>query len=249
MDLHIGVIPIAPDEQLRALFAAMVDIDQRNHRCVFGHCDLATGSAETAQAEYLRQDDFRCHHLVAMDGPGENVDPRTVVGYASIWMSTQDNLDSALVGVCVDPEARTRGVGSALLAAVEDIATGDGRSVINTWSLHAPEAGRTRPTSFQAALNGPGRLSSDDPAARFFLRRGYALDQTHSTLQLDLTAGWKPEDRVGEQDPTGYEAVSWEGDTPAAYVLPMARLRTLMSTAAPSGSIEPDEQRWNAERV
>ncbi|MFL6064725.1 MAG: GNAT family N-acetyltransferase, partial [Friedmanniella sp.] len=50
-------------------------------------------------------------------------------------------------------------------------------------------------------------------------------------------------------DPTGYEAVSWEGDTPAAYVLPMARLRTLMSTAAPSGSIEPDEQRWDAERV
>src|SRR3954452_14072142 len=152
MDLHIAVIPIAPDEQLRALFAAMVDIDQRNHRCVFGHCDLATGSAETAQAEYLRQDDFRCHHLVAMEGPGENVDPRTVVGYGSIWMSTQDNLDSALVGVCIGPEARSRGVGSALLAVVEDIATGDGRSVINTWSLHRSEPRPTPLTSYERAV-------------------------------------------------------------------------------------------------
>src|SRR3954454_112208 len=162
MDLHIGVIPIAPDEQLRALFAAMLEIDQRNHRWVFGPCDLATGSAETAQAEYLRQDDFRCHHLVAMEGPGENVDPRTVVGYGSIWMSTQDNLDTALVGVCVHPEARGRGVASALLGAVEDIATGDGRSVINTWSLHTPEPDPGRVTSYERAVNGPGRLRSDD---------------------------------------------------------------------------------------
>src|SRR4051794_9400848 len=249
MDLHIGIIPAVPDEDLRALFVAMLRIDQTNHRCVFGHCDLASGSPEAAQVDYLHQDDFRCHHLVAMDGPGETVDPDAVVGYGSIWMSMHDNLDTALVGICVHPEARSRGVGSALLAAVEDLATGDGRSVINTWSLHAPEPCPTRLRSYERAVNGPGRLRSDDPAARFFLRRGYALDQTHSTLQLDLSADWKPEDQAGGRGQTGYQAVGWEGGTPAAYVLPMARLRTLMSTAAPAGSIEREEQRWDAERV
>jgi RimJ/RimL family protein N-acetyltransferase len=139
-------------------------------------------------------------------------------------------------------------VGTALLAALEDLATHDRRSLINTWSVHSPTAGETRPRNSHAAAHGPGLLRADDPAARFFLRRGYLLDQTHSTFQLDLPAGWQPEARR-ERALTSHEVVGWDGGTPDSDVGSMASLRTLMSTAAPAGSVEPEEQRWDADRV
>jgi hypothetical protein len=116
---------------------------------------------------------------------------------------------------------------------------GNKRSVINTWSIHAPAAAEGAATRRHAAAHGPGALSPDDPAAGFFLRRGHVLDQTHSTYQLDLADGWDPEDRSDESAPTSYELVGWEGGTPEGYVTSMAGLRTMMSTAAPAGSIEP----------
>jgi GNAT superfamily N-acetyltransferase len=247
--LHIAPVPLVADEDLRPLFAAMVRIDRANNQAIFGHVDLCAGSAEAAQLDYLNQDDFRCQHLLAMAGARHDADADAVVGYGSIWRPTKDNLHTALVGVCVDPRARSRGVGSALLSAVEDIATNDRRSVINTWSIHAPASGEGPARAGYAAAHGPGVLSPDDPAAVFFLRRGYVLDQTHSTFQLDLPDGWDPEDRSDEAGSTPYELVGWEGGTPEGYVTSMAGLRTMMSTAAPAGSIEPEEQRWDAERV
>jgi GNAT superfamily N-acetyltransferase len=245
--LRIAPIPVVADDDLRPLFAAMLRIDQLNHRLVHGHLDLCSGSVEAAQLDYLHQDDFRCVHLLA--GEGRELEPGSVVGYGSIWTATRENLDTALVGVCVDPAARGRGVGSALLAALEDHATRNGRSLVNTWSIHPAADGQSPPRNHQPAAHGPGHLSADDPTARFFLRRGYRLDQTHSTFQLDLPAGWEPEVRREEPVLTSYEVVGWDGGTPQDDVGSMASLRTLMSTAAPAGSVEPEEQRWDADRV
>jgi GNAT superfamily N-acetyltransferase len=114
-------------------------------------------------------------------------------------------------------------VGSALLSALEDIATNDRRSVINTWSIHAPASGEGAVRDGHAAAHGPGALRRDDPAAGFFLRRGYVLDQTHSTYQLDLADGWDPEDRSDEAALSSYELVGWEGGTPEDYVISIHR--------------------------
>jgi GNAT superfamily N-acetyltransferase len=247
--LRISPVPVAADEDVRKLFEAMRRIDQANHRLVFGHVDLCTGSAEAAQLDYLNQEDFRCQHLLAMDGGSAALHADSVVGYGSVWLPTKDNLDTALVGVCVDPRARGRGAGKALLEAVQGIATSDRRSVINTWSVHAPASGGTHLEDRLRAAHGPGTLSCDDPTASFFLRRGYVLDQTHSTYQQDLTNSQGPDLDLDAPALDSYEVVEWQGATPEGHVPSMARLRTLMSTAQPPGSVEPEEQRWDADRV
>jgi hypothetical protein len=105
------------------------------------------------------------------------------------------------------------------------------------------------PTSARARRKGHSSTTCGDSVARFFLRRGYLLDQTHSNFQLDLPDGRQSE--VGQEHlvPASYELEVWDGGTPENHVAAMAALRTLMSTAAPAGSVEPEEQRWDADRV
>jgi GNAT superfamily N-acetyltransferase len=247
--LRISSLPVAADDDVRRLFGAMRRLERANHLLVFGHVDLCAGSVEGAHLDYLNQGDFRCQHLLAADGEGPALDADSVVGFGSVWLSRNDNLDTALVSVCVDPPARGRGVGTALLTALEGIATSDRRSVINTWSVHAPASGGTPPEDRHAAVHGPGTLSCGDPTAAFFLRRGYVLDQTHSTYQLDLTGSHGRDIDTDAPALTSYDVVEWEGATPEGHLPMMARLRTLMSTAQPAGSVEPEEQRWDADRL
>ena len=59
-------------------------------------------------------------------------DGDTLLGFARYWFPLLDNLDKVYLELHVDPPARRRGVGRALLAEVEDRARADGRTLILT---------------------------------------------------------------------------------------------------------------------
>jgi len=67
-------------------------------------------------------------------------DEGRVVGMSDFWVSEWDNTDLAWLGVSVHPDARRRGVGTALLTAMFDLARETGRSKvgIDGWDAAAP---------------------------------------------------------------------------------------------------------------
>jgi GNAT superfamily N-acetyltransferase len=72
-------------------------------------------------------------------------DGDTLLGTCEAWFPLLDNLDKVYVGLQVDPSARRRGVGRALVAELEARATADDRMLLLTDSKIPPGERETHP--------------------------------------------------------------------------------------------------------
>lgn len=157
--------------------------------------------------------------VAAVAGDGQ------VVGAVQVIAATRDNLDSANCWLSVHPDHQHRGVGSALLARAEEVIRGLGRSLVQDWSVSPEESG--------------------GPATAFALKHGYAVAQRG--LRSDLTlAQWRDED--APVDP-GYRVETTWDTVPEEWLEDRAHLSRRMSTDAPLGDTEYEEEDWDAERV
>lgn len=157
-----------------------------------------------------------------------------VLGEGNLQLTLKDNLTVARAFLSVRPDWRRRGIGSALLAELERQALADGR--------------RTMLVDSEVAV---GR---EAPAATFAPARGYARALVNLRSELDLPPGsldelLAPLEVEAASRAAAYELLTWWDGVPEQWLDQRAALSARMSTDAPLGDIDAEEEVWDAGRV
>ncbi|GAA2172556.1 GNAT family N-acetyltransferase [Agrococcus versicolor] len=236
-------VPAAYDDGTRAwaTFAEMVAV--RN--AVMAHTwdgDAATHAITTREAygTASSQEDERLVYL------GGWLDGRLVArGY--VELSRREALHVAGVDVLVLPEARRRGVGTAVWRAARAICEADGRTTVQAWVDHRPATGPAIP-----APTGFGSVPADAPEVGFLLRQGFVLEQVERMSELCLDDATAELERLRDAalpHALGYAIRTWTGRTPPELLDALAALHRRMSTDAPAAGLDHEEEDWDAGRV
>jgi GNAT superfamily N-acetyltransferase len=147
-----------------------------------------------------------------------------VVGSGALTLSLTDNTHVAGIGVNVPSEHRRRGVGSALLARIEQEAAGEGRTTMRAdifWPASAPADG------------------AGEPGREFAARHGYEVALGDVQNRLDLPVSDEMIGRLLTTAPAaGYETRSWSGRVPEEFVADWAALDAILDTEAPTGALD-----------
>ncbi len=166
-------------------------------------------------------------HLVAVDSSG-------TLGVLSAWFFLLDNTDKVWFELHVDPTARGRGVGSALLDRIEQLAIEDGR------------------TQAMTDLKLPFEETETHPDRRFAAARGYDLANIEVVRHLALPIldstirAW--EDRAaGSHD--GYRFETLVDTVPEQYAESLCVLLGQLAVDAPSGAVDYEEEVITPERL
>lgn len=159
------------------------------------------------------------------------VDDGQAVGAVQLVLLLRDNPRLAMVNLAVDPRHRRRGLGSALLELGEQEGRRQGRSVFMAET--------------QWAAKG-----NDESGQGFAAGKGYAAAQTmvRSTLSLPADHGvlgrWSARDAADRY----VLRTCWDG-IPDEWLAGRAELSRRMSTDAPLGDMQLEEERWDEQRV
>ena len=234
-------IPSAASGPTASDFVEMVDLRNAIEADILGSDALAVTAEELRPVYTLQQFVARRIFLARVDG--------RIVGRAIVSWPVEGDPRVAWLTVEVLPDARRRGVGSALFDHLEGIARAAGRHVFQARAIHTfdLEGDRIAPPS------GHGSVPRSDPGVRFMRDRGYRLEQVKRISFLDLPVD--PDElarlrraavAVAGDD---YEVIQWTGRTLPDWVGEMAVLRTHMSTDDPNADLDGTAQTWDAARV
>jgi GNAT superfamily N-acetyltransferase len=172
------------------------------------------------------------HRLfVARDGGG------VVHGIADVEFYRRENLELARVDLRVLPASRRRGIGSSLLAAIEQVVVAAGRT----------ELGGMDETPMRADSTDYG-----DAAASFARRHGFTF--TQQMVRRELRVPLSPRHARALADnpksrPPGYTLITFLDRWPDELVADRCALGRRMSTDVPMGEQELDEEVWDEARV
>jgi GNAT superfamily N-acetyltransferase len=149
-----------------------------------------------------------------------------VTGMASLALGHLDNQHVAEASFFVRPEARRRGIGTALLEAIAARSRAAGRTVL----LTAP----------YSPVDHPG------PGEAFLTARGFDLGIAEMQQVCDLDEsepGWPapPE--------TGYRLEAWQDRIPEPLVEGYCRMGEAFISQAPMGDLDLEDEVWTPERV
>jgi len=141
-----------------------------------------------------------------------------IVGTADLGLTQQDNLHLADLEVRVLPEARRRGIGTALHDEVVRRAHADGR------------------TTFLGEVNQPS-IDEISGAISFARRLGFRVVHQEDHLVLELPY---PPERLASlpSGVEGYDIVTWSDRTPDELVDAYAAMLTQMGTDHPTGEVD-----------
>lgn len=159
--------------------------------------------------------------LAALDG-------ERVCGGLEVTLPLRDNQHLGIVEVAVHPEHRRRGIGTALLEAAEATAREQGRTTIVSETMWL----------------GDDHRSGDD-AGEFARRFGYAPAQT--MLRSDYVTS--EQEHVPPPVAQGYAVETSLGTPPESDLADRAWMARRMSTDAPLGDLDAQEQEWDEGRV
>lgn len=177
---------------------------------------------------------------------GARLDGRIVARGVYETRTEGDAVSTAWVSVQVHPDVTRRGIGRALADRIEEVAREDGKEKLHVYAGTAPADGpRLVPPT------GAGSLPAEAREVRFLLARGYELGQVvrGSRLALPVDPELLAERRsFAQAHATGYRVHRWQRRAPREFLEDLALLATRMSTDAPSGGIDEDEDRWTVER-
>lgn len=243
MDFTFGAVQAAPiprtlGEEGSDAFHTVVRLVNERSRRLWGHSDFEESAAAQLAVMQPRKDGIRV--LLAPAGPNP-------AGVAVLVLPLADNTRVAWLDILVDPAAEGHGLGRALLHAAEAYAAAHGRTVLEGETEHtAARDGREvlRPET------GAGEVPADR-AARFALAAGFTLEQADRISVLQ-TAEADPEpvlERSLQHVRGRYELVAWTGSVPDELLADYAFLRRRMSTDAPMGDLDWEEENWDAARV
>ena len=236
----IAEVPADPSHA--AEIGALVDVRTAVTLDTWGTLDLA----DPVQTElaWLRDQSFTRHgYLAAVE------DGRTV-GAVFLELPQQDNAHTAWIDLLVLPEARGRGIGSALHDAALDWLRAEGRTVIQASTDQRDEPPADAGTL--APPTGAGLVRADAEDVRFVRHRGWALEQVsrRSVLPLPFQDGVLDRFLAEAQGLAGpdYRLVTW-AETPDEWLEQYAYVVGRMSTDVPLGGLEWGQQTWNTARI
>ncbi|MBB2985643.1 GNAT family N-acetyltransferase [Terracoccus luteus] len=163
-----------------------------------------------------------------------------LVGALELMLPVNDNRDTALLWLSVDPSSRGRGVGSTLLAEAERVAASEGRGVLRVeteWAAGSTDTAEpfARRHGFevgQEVLRSEQRLPVD-PALL-----GRLLGPLTDPLTDPLPSG-------GD----GYVVEFFVDTMPEAWYADRVVLQQRMSTDAPADDLDLEEEVWDVERL
>ncbi|MHA7261998.1 GNAT family N-acetyltransferase [Arthrobacter sp. TMN-37] len=243
-------VPSSLDSPQAADFREIVELGNLVQRTLWGSDDFRRGLRQEHAA--FQRNPYEERLLLAARRNGR------ILGRAVLDLPLTDNLTACYFDLAVHPEARGQGIGGALYAAVERYARARNRSSLLAWT-EVPQhraAGGGEPSLPQEDLvpaTGAGSYPSADPAARMARSRGFDLAQVDRCSVLDVgriggTAGAALAAAAAAAGPD-YELIRWEGCCPDARLEQYAQLRQAMSTDAPLGDLDIDEEVWDGARV
>ena len=232
-------IPASIDAADAGDFVEMIRVRNEVYCEINGNDDESASPAELLplfqRSEYTR----RIWWIVRLDG--------AAVGRVGIELPQESGSRVAYWWIELLRRVWGRDIGSAAHAVLERTAREHDRSILQSWAAH-PHAGGDR----LAPPTGFGSIPHDH-AARFMLRHGYTLEQVErqSALTLDAAADRRIEGLLAtaRRASENYDVVRWMLPTPEEFVDGYAWLKSRMSTDAPSGDLDVDEEEWDAARV
>jgi GNAT superfamily N-acetyltransferase len=153
------------------------------------------------------------------------------------------------LGLSVRPASRGRGIEDALLAEAERMARDHGRSVIHTWNFVRADA----PGERLASPAGHGSIPRDVDSTRLLQQHGYTLGQVERISVFDLRSPTRETEQILEaalaKAGPDYRVVWWQDHAPDEYIDGYAAALMRMATDVPSGELEWEQDRWDAERI
>ncbi|QCR18964.1 GNAT family N-acetyltransferase [Agrococcus sp. SGAir0287] len=223
-----------------ATFADMVEVRNAVMRHLWDGDATHDITTREAYGTASSQEDERIVYLGGwLDG--------VLVARGYVELSRHEALHIAGVDVLVVPEARRRGVGTAVWREIERILDADGRTTVQAWVDHRPAGGPAldAPTGF-------GSVPRDAAEVRFLLGLGFRLEQIERMSELRLDEARDALERLREEARAhahGYAVRTWAGRTPPELLDDLAVLHQRMSTDAPAAGLEHEEEVWDAGRV
>ena len=256
MEFHLAALPFPAAQGW--VFAAMSAMESTVER-EFTEFDASAGP-QTLLARWNEQHDMTKCVVLALQGapepdasgarfglPPVPDEPRRLLGSAYLALLEADNPHLADdCWIMVQPEARRRGIGTALWGELYRIATEAGRTSFVGFTGHRP-----CPECEQLpAPTGVGAVPVD-AGSRFALACGFALEQAERLSVLDLPLPDGLLDRLAAQTllhAQGYAIRTWQGPTPPDLLAGVAAMQATLSTDAPRSGIDWEQEAWDAER-
>jgi len=226
------------------MYEAVHRLEEANRLQILGNTD-ETPSVQELLVRKTSRTHHESHWVLAVRGPDEAPKP---LGWAYVHLPIHEDLDKATIYVCVDPEARRQGIGSALLRWCEEVVAATGRTLLVCEALYGPaEDQEPYVTTAEGAL-----VPRDAVCVAFGHARGYDLAHAARRSVLDLPVN--PQLAAGlmaETLPytTGYRLHTWYGEIPQEWIGSFARLKEAFTRDAPMGTIQWDEPTWDHARV
>jgi GNAT superfamily N-acetyltransferase len=234
-------IPTGPDAVSFADYAHVLAVRNAHEAHVMGPAARYTDPVEALP--FFQDQAHMRHRIFAGRLDGE------IVAHALLRWFTEPGARIAWAFGEVLPNARRRGVGTALFDHVESVVHSLGRPVIQSFAMHEAIAGGDRlpsPTGF-------GSLPLHDPGVRFLLRRTYELSQIQRMSLMPLPVPPAHLDALLREAVAvasdAYDTVTWVGPTAEHWLADLAVLISRMDTDAPRGTLVTEPEEWDAERV
>lgn len=239
LDIRPLTIPHSIDADDSGEFIEMVRVRNAVYREISGHDDDRI-SPEELLPMYVPDEYTRRFAWVAL------LDGR-IIGRVGLDLPLEAGSRVGFWLIELLREAWGQGIGTRAYELIERTARTEGRTVLQSWATHSDAPGEriTPPTGF-------GAIPADH-AARFYLRRGYSLEQVERESAFDLNpANAARVDTLLEQAQaasSGYRVQQWFLPTPREFVAGYAWMKSRMVTDAPAAAIEFDEEDWDAARL
>jgi GNAT superfamily N-acetyltransferase len=203
----------------------------------FYELERRSGLHGREQAPYWSFEEFIGAYRAADSGERQELfaayDGDRMVANATLWTPLLDNTDKMSFEVSVDVPVRRRGIGSALVAHLEDVIRRQGRPLA------------------LASGNLPYDDHENHPYRRFAEARGYELYvcevRRHLRLPVpdDQIQGWIDHAAASHE---GYVIETFVGSVPDDLVESLCLLIGQLSVDAPTGAVDFDEEVVTAER-
>ncbi|MFF2369613.1 GNAT family N-acetyltransferase [Agromyces sp. NPDC058110] len=224
-------------------FEAMVEVGALVEESVWGHRKFAWDADELLPR--FRDERYQpLHAFAAWEGD-------RCIGRVECTWELSEGAETVDLVLGVLPDARRRGVGTALFEAARTLAIDHGRNILTVMSDVAAAA-LEAPGARLEARDGSGSIPAADAGAAFAVHLGFRLTQLERVSGQPV-AGRDEEFAAASADleskASRYRIVAWVDHAPDDLVDGLAVAQQAMSTDPPAGESTYDVEQWDAARV